>query len=147
MLPWGQRMPVRPQSASGIARLRFQSRQPGIGRVPAKPPRVAGPHQLLVEVASIGQRDVPDRPPIAIHPPDGHDDGLPEREADRTLLRPRAEGLAFLGSIDPMQTNDRRAAVVENCDRVAITDADHSATELLRVDRTDQTEGKKQGEA
>jgi hypothetical protein len=76
-----------------------------------------------------------------------HEDGLPKREACRELFGLRAEGLALLGGVDPMQTNDRRAAVVENCDRVAITDADHSATELPGVGRADQTEGKKQGEA
>jgi hypothetical protein len=43
-----------------------------------------------------------------------------------------------------MQTDDRRAAIVEHGDRVAIADADHSATELPGVDRADDPEGQEQ---
>ncbi len=57
----------------------LQGREARVRRVPTKPPRVPGTDQLLVEVAPIGQRDVPDGPPVAIQLPDGHDDGLPER--------------------------------------------------------------------
>jgi hypothetical protein len=98
-------------------------------------------------VASIEQGDISDSPPVGILTSDMHEDGLPKRQAGCELLGPRAEGLALLRGVDPMQTNCRRAAIVEHGDRVPIADADHSAMELLGFDRADQTEGNEQDEA
>jgi hypothetical protein len=45
-----------------------------------------------------------------------------------------------------MQTNDRRAASLEDRDRVAVCDADHAARELPSLDRADEPEGQEEGQ-
>ena len=75
-----------------------------------------------------------------------HEDGLPKREACRELFGLRAEGLALLRRIDPMQTDGPRAPGVEDRKRVAVCDADHPALELLGFDRAHQSESQEQDE-
>ena len=62
---------------------------------------------------------------------DDHPHDLTEREVGRELLRPLPECLAFLGSVDAIQTDRLRPAVVEQGDRVAVCHPDDLALENL----------------
>ena len=77
-------------------------------------PRQARFHQFLTEIASIGQADLTDHTPIPIGVAHRYGHLVLQRERTEVALGASAEGLVFLGCIDPIEPDAYRRAFVYN---------------------------------
>ena len=67
-----------------------------------------------------------------MRPSRGGSDFFPKHKLRRSLLGPRAVGLAFLGAVDAAEADTLRALVVQDFDGVAVEDGDNGGGEVQR---------------
>src|SRR6266446_7564067 len=85
-------------------------------------PRQARFHQFLTEITPIGQADITDQAPIPIGVAYRHGHLVLQRECTEVALGAPAEGLVFLGRIDPVEPDAHRRALVQHLQRIAVDD-------------------------
>jgi hypothetical protein len=85
-------------------------------------PRQARFHQFLTEIAPIGQADLTDQAPIPVGVAHCHGHLVLPREHTEVSLGASAEGLVFLGRIDPVEPDAHRRALVQHIQHIAVDD-------------------------
>jgi len=88
-------------------------------------------HDLLIQIATVGQDHLTYSPSIPINVPNPHSDSLAEHQSRRELFGSRSERLLALGSVHTVESHPDFTPVAQDTDRVAIRDGYYSATEIF----------------
>ena len=85
-----------------------------------------------IEVAHVGEYDLPDRLPTFVCIVHDNSDCLPESVSRGVLPGPLSEGLAHLRAVNTVEPDTLGLAQVHNLDGVAIDDSNDLAGEVFR---------------
>lgn len=99
-------------------------------RVLPVPPAPAFFDECVIDVGAIGQEHIGDRAPVLVLAEGVERHLFTEHELRRRLLGSRAVGLAFLGTVNAVESDTFNAGVVQHFDGVAVENGDDGTGEL-----------------